>query len=289
MRAPPLAAGLAGLAPRYDGLLVDLWGCLHDGVEPHAAAVEALSRFRAGGGRVVLLSNAPRGAAAVARQLRRIGVPDEAWDAIITAGEAVRLAFAERQPAYAALGRRFHAIGTAGAAALLNGLSRRPAALDEADFVLCCGIRRPGETLDEVVPELARARARGLPLVCANPDRFVLRGGVRELCAGTLAAAYAARGGRVIEEGKPHPAIYRRALALLEGVAPARVLAIGDGIETDIAGADRTGLASLWITGGLPAHDWGIAPQAPPPQDRLEQACAAHGVMPAAVMPMLAW
>lgn len=289
MRAPPLAAGLARLAPRYDGLLVDLWGCLHDGVAPHAAAVEALSRFRAGGGRVVLLSNAPRGAAAVACQLRRIGVPDEAWDAIMTAGEAVRLAFAERQPAFAALGRRFHAIGTAGAAALLNGLEYRPASLDEADFVLCCGIRHPGETLAEVAPELARARARGLPLVCTNPDRFVLRGGVRELCAGTLAAAYAARGGRVIEEGKPHSAIYRRALALLDGVAPARVLAIGDGIETDIAGAAGAGLASLWITGGLPAHDWGIAPQAPPPQDRLEETCAAHGVMPAAVMPMLAW
>lgn len=289
MSAPPLLDGLARLAPRYDGLLVDLWGCLHDGVAPYEAAVEALLRFRAGGGRVVLLSNAPRGASAVARQLARIGVPGEAWDAIMTAGEAVRLAFAEGQPGFAALGRRFYAIGTATAAALLEGLGRCPVALDQADFVLCCGIRHSGETLAQTMPELTRAQARGLPLLCANPDRFVLRGGVRELCAGTLAAAYAARGGRVIWEGKPHPAVYRRALALLGGVAPAQVLAIGDGIETDILGAQRAGIAALWITGGLPAHDWGIAPATAPPQDRLAEACAAHGVHPLAAMPLLAW
>lgn len=287
----PLIHGLSSLAGRYDGLLVDLWGCLHDGIDAHGPAVEALVAFRRLGGRVVLLSNAPRTPHAVARQLEAMGVPDCAWDGIMTAGLATRLAVEEGEdPWYAALGPRFWHLGTERDACLLEGLAReRCTSVDDADFVLCCGIRRPGETLDDIMPELEPALERGLPMLSANPDRFVLRGEMREICAGTIADAYVARGGRMRQEGKPFPSVYRRCLDMLAGMLPKRVLAVGDGIGTDIVGARDSGIDAVWITGGLPAHFWGIAPEQVPPRTLVDEACRHHGVTPAGIMPMLAW
>ncbi|MBT5432657.1 MAG: TIGR01459 family HAD-type hydrolase, partial [Rhodospirillaceae bacterium] len=176
--AVPLISGLSSIADAYDGLLVDLWGCLHNGIEPYAAAVGVLLRFKRRGGRVILLSNAPRGDGPVMEQLTRMGVPDQAWDAIMTAGLAVRLELEEGlDPWFAGLGRRYYHVGTDKDAGLLDGLDyERVASVAEADFVLCCGIRRSGETLDDIMPELEPALARGLPMACTNPDRFVLRG-----------------------------------------------------------------------------------------------------------------
>jgi len=287
----PLVSGLAALAGRYDGLLVDLWGCLHNGVVAYPEAVEALQRFRRGGGRVVLVSNAPRNNAAVRRQLVAFGVPDDAFDEVMTAGEALRLEIAERRdPWYAALGPRFHHIGTERDANLLEGLPfTRAEGPHDADFVLCCGIRASLEGLDDFAEELGACLARGLPLVSANPDRFVLRGSAREICAGSLAAWYVERGGDARQEGKPYPAVYERCRALMGGIPARRVLALGDGIETDILGARDAGIDALWITGGLPAHFWGVPPEAPPPADRVAAACAEHGVRPAGVLPLLRW
>jgi len=289
--SPPLIEGLSSLAEGYDGLLVDLWGCLHNGITAYAEAVDALVRFRGQGGRVVLLSNAPRDGRAVMEQLVRFGVPDDAWDAIMTAGLAVKLEMAERaDPWFAALGRRFYHIGTEKDANLLQGLDyERVSTVDEAEFVLCCGIRHSGETVADIRPELDAALAHGLPLVSTNPDKSVLRGDNREICAGTLAEAYVAMGGAMREEGKPYPAVYRRCAALLDGVPAERILAIGDGIETDILGARDAGIDAVWITGGLPAHTWGIAPGDAPPQDRVAEACARHDVAPVAVLPLLRW
>jgi HAD superfamily hydrolase (TIGR01459 family) len=287
---PPVVKGLADLADRYDGLLVDLWGCLHNGVVAYAQAVEALQRFRGAGGRVVLLSNAPRREDAVAAQLAGFGVPVDAWDAIMTAGIAVRKEMEEgTDPWFAALGRRFYHIGTEKDAALLDGLGYERADLGEADFVLCCGIRTAGEALDDVRPELDAALARRLPLVSANPDKFVLRGPKRDICAGSMALAYRAMGGDVRQEGKPFPAVYRRSLALMDGIASDRILAIGDGIETDIAGGRDNGIDTLWITGGLPASFWNVAPHAPPPLEKVAEACREHGVRPSAILPLLQW
>ena len=289
--AIPLIHGLSSLAGRYDGWLVDLWGCLHNGVHAHASAVDALVAFRRQGGRVVLLSNAPRTHEAILRQLEAMGVPDCAWDGIMTAGLATRLALEEREDSwYAALGSRFWHLGTEGDACLLDGLAReRCTGVDDADFVLCCGIRRPGETLDDIMPELEPALERGLPMLSANPDRFVLRGDVREICAGMIAEAYAARGGSMRQEGKPFPSVYRRCLDMLAGVPRERVLAVGDGIATDLVGARDSGIDSVWITGGLPAHFWGIAPEQVPPQTLVDEACRDHDVTPAGIMPMLTW
>lgn len=288
---PPLVAGLAELAGRYDGLLVDLWGCLHNGVAAYPDAVDALQRFRAGGGRVVLVSNAPRRNEAVERQIEAFGVPRDAWDAVMTAGEALRLEIEEADdPWYAGLGDAFHHIGTERDANLLEGLRfHRAASPEDADFVLCCGIRQSGDTLESFAGELGLCLERGLPLASANPDRFVLRGPSREICAGSLAAWYREQGGDARQEGKPYPAVYRRCRALLGGIAPERVLALGDGIETDVLGARDAGFDALWITGGLPAHFWGVAPDCAPPHDRVLAACAEHGVRPVGVMPLLRW
>ena len=289
--AIPLVAGLGELAGRYDGLLVDLWGCLHNGLVAYADAVAALQRYRAGGGRVVLVSNAPRRNDAVIAQIAGFGVPEDAWDAVMTAGEALRLEIEEAaDPWYAALGERFHHIGTERDANLLEGLRfRRAATPGDADFVLCCGIRAAGNTLAAFAAETGACLARGLPMASANPDRFVLRGPARELCAGSIALDYAARGGDMRQEGKPYPAVYRRSRALLGGMDPARILAVGDGIETDVLGAQNAGIDALWITGGLPAHDWAVAPEAPPPHDRVLATCARHGVRPLGVLPLLRW
>ncbi len=287
----PLVHGLSALAERYDGLLVDLWGCLHNGLQAYGAAVDALQRFRRQGGRVVLVSNAPRRSAAVISQIEGFGVPSGAYDAVMTAGEAVRLEIEEKSdPWYAALGPAFLHIGTERDANLVEGLPfRRVEQASDADFLLCCGIRRSNETLADIAPELDACLAAGLPMVSANPDRFVLRGDSREICAGTLADAYVARGGDMRQEGKPYPAIYKRSRALLGDIPAERVLAVGDGIETDILGAARNDIDALWITGGLPSSFWGLAPEAPPPQDRVAAACAEHGVRPAGVMPLLTW
>ena len=289
-RVVPELDGLSGRASRYDAMLVDLWGCLHNGVDALPSAVDALIRFRERGGRVVLLSNAPRTGEAVRRQLAAMDVPDDAWDHIMTAGLALRLEMAERADAwFASLGRRFFHIGRDRDADLLDGLDYAATPADAADFVLCSGIRRNGETLDGIMPELAPALARGLPMVSANPDRFVLRGDVREICAGAIAEAYRERGGEIRQEGKPYPAVYRRCRDLLDGLPAARILAVGDGIETDIAGARGAGIDAIWITGGLPAHFWGIAPDDRPPQNRVAESCARHGVAPLGVMPLLRW
>jgi HAD superfamily hydrolase (TIGR01459 family) len=287
---PPLIEGLSAIADNYDGLLVDLWGCLHNGMTAYGDAVDALQRFRAQGGRVTLLSNAPRREDAVASQIAGFGVPDDAWDAIMTAGIAVRLEMEERgDPWFAELGRRFYHIGTEKDAGLLDGLDYERSGMEDADFVLCCGIRRGGETLEDVMPELDAALARGLPLVSANPDRFVLRGPKREICAGTMALAYQEKGGAIRQEGKPYPAVYRRCQSLMAGIDARRILAIGDGIETDIAGGRDNGIDTLWITGGLPASFWNVPPHEAPPQERVFAACREHDVLPSAILPLLCW
>jgi HAD superfamily hydrolase (TIGR01459 family) len=284
-------SGLGRLDDAYDAYIVDLWGCLHNGVKAYPDALDWMARVRRDGARVILLSNAPRRPAAVERQLRRFGVEEGTYDAVMTAGEAVRLEIEEAtDPWYAGLGRRFFHIGTAQDANLLEGLDFEEVGTPgEADFVLCCGIRHGGETLDDFEPLLAEFLELGLPLVCTNPDKSVLRGDKREICAGAIAERYVEMGGDMREEGKPYPGVYRHCLELLEDRPGARVLCVGDGLKTDIVGARDAGLDSLWVTGGLPAHDWGIAPETMPDQSLINEACCRAGVSPVAAVPLLRW
>ena len=287
----PRLEGLSALKDHYDTYIVDLWGCLHNGIAAYPDALDWMARVRAEGAKVIFLSNAPRRSSAVVRQILRMGVEEGTYDAVMTAGEAVRLEIEEaKDPWYAGLGRRFFHIGTEQDAQLLDGLDfERVENIADAEFVLCCGIRASQEKLADFEPMLVEFFERGLPMVCTNPDKFVLRGDTRELCAGSIAERYVELGGDMRQEGKPLPGVYRHCLDVLGEKPDAAVLAIGDGLQTDILGARVAGVDSVWITGGLPAHGWGLAPDEMPSQGLIDAACRDADVHPRAAVPLLRW
>lgn len=242
---------LADLAGRYDVLLCDIWGVIHNGVEAFPEPCAALAKWRQMVGPVVLISNAARPAPEVMAQLDGLGVPRGTYSDVVTSGDVTRRLLIERAPGPA------YKIGPDRDLPLYEGTGVVFAALDEAKFIGCSG-----PTDDEVeTPEdyrslLTRASALGLPMICANPDKVVQRGARLIYCGGALAELYQTLGGAVIMAGKPHPPIYREALAraaALKGgpVDPSRVLAIGDGIPTDIAGANAQNLDVLFVVGGI--------------------------------------
>lgn len=254
------------IAGRYRAMLCDVWGCYHDGVSPYPSAVEALIRYREAGGLVVLLTNAPRPAASVARFLEGMGAPSESWDAILSSGEACQRAIASGRH-----GRRFHYVGPGRDLHMLTDVGLDPAPLGEADAVLCTGLADDAtETPEDYAPRIAEWVARELPLLCANPDIVVDRGSQRLWCAGALAEAHRKAGGEVISFGKPHRPIYDEAMAVLaelagEPVPREAVLALGDGIATDVAGAIGAGLDVVFVAGGLAAAEMGPDPDRPDP------------------------
>jgi HAD superfamily hydrolase (TIGR01459 family) len=244
--------GFAPLAERYDGYIIDLWGVIHDGIRPYPGAIDTLRRLV--GRPVVLLSNAPRRAAAAIDMLRGMGIHDGLHNGLVTSGEAVWAALRERSdPWYAALGQRVFHIGPERDRNLLEGLDLvETSDPGDASFVLNTGpddTRNPSD-INEFEADLRRCRAASLPMICANPDLEVIRGGVRVLCAGALAERYQALGGDVRSLGKPDPAIYEPVLRRL-GMPRERVLAVGDSLRTDIAGASNAGIASCWVRGGV--------------------------------------
>ena len=258
---------LSDVAARYDAVFCDLWGCLHNGKTAFPDAVAALRAYRAGGGAVVLLTNAPRPKSSVAQQLLAMGVPQDAWDEIVTSGDAAQFALLS-----GAVGRKVFAIGAEkdepfytdfapDIAAFAQGqppILRVP--LREAEGVVCTGLRDDlTETPEDYRAELLLAKTLGLPMLCANPDIVVDFGDRRLWCAGALARDYEAMGGRALYFGKPHPPIYdlaRRRLAALRDTDGA-ILCIGDGIATDVQGGIAEGLDTLFITGGIDAAAFG--------------------------------
>lgn len=251
IRPPEVPACLLALRERYDAVLCDLWGVVHNGQRPFASAVRALTAFRASGGRVILLTNVPKPRGPIPRQLDRIGVAREAWDLIVTSGDAIRGELAARAPG------PMHLIGPRSDSVLWDGLGLRLAALESSAFLCVTGL---GD-FDSDEPEhyrerLARARELDLEMICANPDIVVRLGERPHWCAGVLARDYEALGGRVVMAGKPHAPIYALALRELEvlsgqPVDRTRVLAIGDGIGTDVRGANRERLDALFIASGI--------------------------------------
>lgn len=245
--SPLLISGLGALAGDYDALICDVWGVLHDGMRAYPVAVEALTRFRKERGPVVLLSNAPRPSEGVAQILRRMGVPDDAYDSIVTSGGAAREDLVAR--AHGSVIKMMH-IGPDRDEPLFEGLDLALVGPDDADVVLCTGLFDDDvETPDDYAELLAKLKARDVTMICANPDLMVPRGGVLIHCAGGIARAYEKIGGTVIFYGKPHPAIYETALAATGGAS--RVLVVGDALETDMAGANAVGLDALFVAHGL--------------------------------------
>ena len=249
---PSIVANAGPLLARYDAIFCDVWGVVHNGRQAYAEAGDALARFRAGGGTVVLVSNAPVPAEGVERVLEHTQVRRDAWDAIVSSGDITLAHIAER--GY----RRLHRIGPARRDSLLfRVLPGEPAALHEADAIVCTGLADDiNETVESYRALIEAGVARTLPFVCANPDLVVDVGERRLLCAGSIAAEYERRGGPVFWAGKPHPAAYRSALAraaALRGSVPepTRILAIGDALRTDIAAAQGMGVDALFIAGGI--------------------------------------
>jgi HAD superfamily hydrolase (TIGR01459 family) len=250
-----LIPGLSRLAGRYEVLLCDVWGVVHNGREAFSAACEALIRWRADVGPVILITNAPRPEAAVAVQLEGLGAPREAWTAIATSGDVSRDLLAARAPGPA------WRIGPPKDDPLFEGLGLEFSGPEEATFIACSGPNdEDTETPEDYRETLAAAAARCLPMICANPDVVVQRGDRLIYCAGALAQLYQTLGGHVIEAGKPSAPIYDLALAHAERGARAkidrkRVLVIGDGLATDLAGARAQALDALFVADGIHAAE----------------------------------
>ncbi len=283
--------GFAPLAARYDGFILDLWGVIHDGVNAFPHAVDCLRRLRDAGKPTLLLSNVPRPNAPVQALMRRMGIDDDLYAALLTSGEAVRRAL--RDPPdlwWAELGSKVFHLGPARDRPLLEGLPLEAVETPrQADFVLNTGPddHRDPTDLGEFEPVLQECARHRLPMICANPDLEVIRGGIRVLCAGALAVRYREIGGDVRMLGKPDPAIYEAALQRL-GLPPERVLAVGDALRTDIAGAEGVGLPTCWVLGGLHGADL-AAPDGTFDRDRAEQEATEAGLAPLATVPLFAW
>ena len=252
----------ADISGQYDAAFVDLWGCMHNGIKALPDAVAAMQKYRAGGGVVVLVTNSPRPWDSVARQINDLGVPDDAWDAIATSGDSARAAMFR-----GIVGEKVWFMGEKDRdhdffkplKIIDNPVNIQKVPLEEADGIVCCG---PFDSLadpDVNRPEFLYAKTKGLKLLCANPDIIVDRGEVREWCAGALAALYTEMGGESLYFGKPHPPIYdlarRRLAALNKAPSDPRIIAIGDGIGTDVLGGMQEDLDTLFISGGLAAQE----------------------------------
>lgn len=275
---------LGEISAGYPVLLCDVWGVVHNGVVPFGDACAALVRARKQGKTVILLTNAPRPHPSVEQQLARIGVPRDAYDAVVTSGDVTR-------DLIAAGPRRVFHIGEERDLPIFEGLDVELAEEREAQAVVCSGLfDDTTETPDDYGDLLRRLRARDLPFVCANPDIAVERGGRIAWCAGALARDYAQLGGRTLIAGKPFGPIYDAALVRVSEIRGSTVersqcLAIGDGILTDIKGATRYGIDALYIAGGIHARDYSR-------DGRIDQAALAaylerHGEKPVAWMEML--
>jgi HAD superfamily hydrolase (TIGR01459 family) len=271
-----ILASLSDIASRYDAVFCDLWGCLHNGKTAFPAAVTALQAFRAGGGTVILLTNAPRPNASVIAQLDAMGVPRDTWDGVVSSGDAAQMGMLS-----GAVGRRVHHIGAvkdeafftefapdlAAYAATQDPITR--VALTDAEGIVCTGLADDlTETPDDYRAQLLLGKTRGLTMLCANPDIIVDLGDKRVYCAGALAEAYAAMGGDVLYFGKPHPPIYdlaRRRLGSLTNRDDPQILCIGDGVNTDVQGGMAEGLDTLFVTGGIAADQFGADADHPDP------------------------
>lgn len=285
---PELLVHLEALAGRYDLLLCDVWGVIHNGEVAFPQACDALARFRAGGGTVCLITNSPRPSDDVAVQLDALHVPRACYDAIVSSGDVTRAVIAERP------GQRAFHLGPARDLPIFAGLDVTRVDAETADYMVCSGLfDDTSETPDDYTALLQKLRARNLFMLCANPDVMVERGETLIYCAGALADAYAAMGGEVLFAGKPHQPIYARSLERARTVrgggkiVPERILAIGDSIRTDLTGAHAFGVDFLFVASAIHAADFG--PGGLAGSETAHAIFKEAPVLPRAVMTRLIW
>ena len=282
--APAIISHLSEISDRYDALFCDLWGCVHNGIAPFPDAIAALQAFRTKGGVVVLVTNAPRAHVEIAKQLDAMGVPRDAWDMIATSGDSARAAMLT-----GAVGEKVYFIGEprddtffAPMKLIENPVTLTKVDVADAEGIVCTGPFDPHAEPDVLRPQLLLAKTRGLKLLCANPDIVVDRGESREYCAGAVAKLYTEMGGESLYFGKPHPPIYdlaRRRLVLNgHDISDERILAVGDGIFTDVQGGIGEGIDTLFITGGLAREETATTDQ--PNPEKLAQYLKDSGQNP---------
>ena len=287
MSQPEILLRFRELAENYDGILCDIWGVVHNGVRAWPDACDALFRFREQGGHVVLITNAPRPAGPVREMLDRLKVPHHSYDAIVTSGDLTRSMLLERQ------GRKVFQLGPERDEGVLSGLDMQVVGADEAELVVNTGLFDDNtETPDDYADLLATFRARDVEMICANPDVVVERGDQLLYCAGALADAYEALGGTVFWAGKPHPPIYDEAMARLREAAGrdierSRVIAIGDSLRTDLAGAARSGFDAVFVASGIHGNE--LIREDSLDLPGLDESFRQAEVWPRAVMARLVW
>jgi HAD superfamily hydrolase (TIGR01459 family) len=247
---------LSDLVEGVEVILSDIWGVVHNGLEAFPVACEALHTFRQRGGTVILITNAPRPADSVQRQLRKLGVADDVYDAIVSSGDLTRLFVADHP------GKKMFWLGPERDNSIYRGLDPVISPLEQADYIVCTGLfDDETESAEDYRAMMLQARERKLPLICANPDIVVERGDRLIYCAGAIAELYRELGGEVIFYGKPHRPIYERAMMLAAQhrghAAPLdRVLAIGDSVRTDLTGALGFGIDCLFVTRGIHSEEF---------------------------------
>jgi HAD superfamily hydrolase (TIGR01459 family) len=287
----PVFAGISELADRYDGYILDLWGVLHNGVEPYPGVIDCLDRLRAAGKQVCLLSNAPRRCASVTQKLAGMGITPDHYDHLMTSGEATHEALVNPPDDwYAALGRRCLHIGPPRDKDVFEDAGLEmvddPA---QATFVVNTGIDDFDETIADYDPILKACASRSLPMVCANPDLVVVVGAKMAICAGMLAQRYEELDGSVRYHGKPHAPVYRRCFDLLGIHDRQRIAAIGDSFRTDVAGANAAGIDAVLVTSGIHLEEMATAWGEHPDPRKLAAAAAASGHIPKAAIPHFRW
>jgi HAD superfamily hydrolase (TIGR01459 family) len=280
-------SGLSSLAARYDAVLSDVWGVLHNGLAAHPSACEALVKFREQGKHVVLITNAPRPSVPIIAMLDRLGVPRAAYDAIVSSGDVTRTMLEDYR------GKTVHYVGPPEENdALFDGLALTLGPAEEADAVVVTDLDTDDDTPDMYEERIALWRKRNLPLIAANPDRVVEHGNRILYCGGALADLYEAHGGRILMAGKPFRPIYREAQRLAEQAAGrplerSRILAIGDSVRTDAIGAANYDLDLLFITGSIHAEE--LDAFGKPDPAAIRALVAPSGAELAGFMPRLAW
>jgi HAD superfamily hydrolase (TIGR01459 family) len=287
----PVIGSIKELGSRYRAWLVDIWGVMHNGHRAFPRAVDAARSFREHGGIVVLLSNSPRPSPGVQEQLRRLGVPDDAYDATVTSGDLTRYELRKHKGATV-----FH-LGPERDLPIFDGIPVKLGSAEDAELVVCSGLfDDETETPEDYIELLQKLAARKLPMICANPDHLVERGHRLVYCAGALAAIYHTMGGRVVYAGKPYAPIYELALETISSlaersVATGEVLAIGDGVNTDIAGAAKLGIDAVFVASGLhvPSNSGGEAGEETLDELHLAELFAGAMRRPLGAMRALAW
>ena len=287
----PLLDGISAVIGRYDALILDLWGVLHNGITPYPGVIQGLTALKAADKQVCLLSNAPRRVYKIIDQLTELGIDAALYDSVLSSGEATWQALNDRADSFhRALGHKCFHIGPPRDDSVHQGLDLTLVErIEDADFVLNTGIDGYDETLDDYRPLLEAAWHRQLPMICANPDLVVVFGERDAICAGLLAQYYEQMGGQVVYHGKPHLPVYHRCLELLANPSPSRVLAVGDSLRTDIAGASAAGIDAVFVIGGIHADALGATRDGTPDRALLDHVIAESGLRPIGAVRRFTW